>query len=168
VKRLSIAVLVNDKQAGPADKPQMQPRTPEELARIEKLVRSAVGVDESRGDVISVVGVPFVAAAPSVQNEPKPDLWSKVQEVQRPALSTLGLVLAFVVALLAIRSLRTPAKSQLAAPAPRADLPGERLNAVLEQRPVVPIESPMRQRVVATVEQQPDMAAKLVRAWMRE
>src|SRR5919202_102322 len=116
VKRLSVAVLVNDKQVGPADKPQTQPRSPEELSRIEKLVRSAVGVDESRGDVISVVSVPFDATAPSVQNEPKPDLWSKVQEVQRPALSTLGLVLAFVVALLAIRSLRVPSKSQLATP----------------------------------------------------
>src|SRR5918912_232118 len=144
--------------------PDKQATSTEERSRIEKLVRSAVGVDESRGDVISVVSVPFVAAAPSAQSEPKADVWSKVQEVQRPALSTLGLVLAFVVALLAIRSLRTPARSQVAAAAvpapahaaalPTADLPTDRLTAVIDQRPIVPIESPMRQRVVATVDEQ--------------
>ncbi len=57
VKRVTVAVLVNDKRlpaSGATDTiPRYQPRTPEELSRIEMLVRSALGVDSTRGDAVS-------------------------------------------------------------------------------------------------------------------
>lgn len=63
IQRLSVAVAVDglrpvgeDGQAG-----EYQPRSEEEMQRIEQLVRTAVGFDESRGDQVTVVNVPFTA-----------------------------------------------------------------------------------------------------------
>ena len=60
VRRLSVGVLVDgvwEPQAnGP---PQYRDRSPEELARIATLVRSAVGFDERRGDRVEVVAMRF-------------------------------------------------------------------------------------------------------------
>jgi flagellar M-ring protein FliF len=62
VKRLSVAVLV-DGVAEPGTPPTWRERTPEELARIGALVRSAVGFDERRGDKVEVVSMRFVEEA---------------------------------------------------------------------------------------------------------
>jgi flagellar M-ring protein FliF len=60
VKRLSVAVLVNDRvSADAAGKITYQPRTKEELTNIEKLVKSAVGYNEKRGDTVEIVNMRF-------------------------------------------------------------------------------------------------------------
>jgi flagellar M-ring protein FliF len=60
VKRLSVAVVVDgtysDDGAGNAT---YQPRTAEELAQITALVRSAVGFQEGRGDLVEVQNLQF-------------------------------------------------------------------------------------------------------------
>ena len=70
VKRISLAVLVDEvRDAGPDGKPAWRERTPDELARIATLVRSAIGFDEKRGDKVEVVQMRFAspddAAAPA-------------------------------------------------------------------------------------------------------
>jgi flagellar M-ring protein FliF len=61
VERLSISVIVDNKRVtGPDGEVSYEPRTPEELAKITGLVRSAVGFDANRGDVITVENLPFV------------------------------------------------------------------------------------------------------------
>jgi flagellar M-ring protein FliF len=62
VRRLSVAVLVDGvAEARPGEAaPAWRERTPEELARIASLVRSAVGFDERRGDRVEVVSMRFV------------------------------------------------------------------------------------------------------------
>ncbi|WP_426956252.1 flagellar basal-body MS-ring/collar protein FliF [Muricoccus radiodurans] len=57
VKRLSLAVLVDGVMDGTP--PAFRERTPEELARLATLVRSAVGFDERRGDRVEVVSMRF-------------------------------------------------------------------------------------------------------------
>jgi flagellar M-ring protein FliF len=60
VNRLSIAVLVDGLYERNADGNLVyQPRTEEELAKIATLVRSSVGYDESRGDIVEVVNMQF-------------------------------------------------------------------------------------------------------------
>lgn len=66
VERLSVAVLVDGRYTGggvaddgtvtPA---QYQPRSEDELAQIEELVKSAMGYDEVRGDTVSVINMEF-------------------------------------------------------------------------------------------------------------
>lgn len=60
VKRLSIAVLVDGVyNQGTDGKVQYAPRSDAEIANFERLVRSAVGYDEKRGDDVSVVNIQF-------------------------------------------------------------------------------------------------------------
>ncbi|HZH46966.1 MAG TPA: flagellar M-ring protein FliF C-terminal domain-containing protein, partial [Roseococcus sp.] len=62
-RRLSVAVLVDgvtEPQEGAP--PRFRERTPEELARIAALVRSAVGFSEPRGDKVEVVSMRFAEA----------------------------------------------------------------------------------------------------------
>jgi flagellar M-ring protein FliF len=67
VSRLSIAVLVDDKQVFDAKgKMKTEPLTGDELEKIELLVKDAVGYDETRGDSISISNAAFF-------NDPVPE-----------------------------------------------------------------------------------------------
>lgn len=61
VKNISVSVLVADRPAPEAEgsNPTYTPRSAEELKAIETMVRSALGINESRGDQLSVVSRPF-------------------------------------------------------------------------------------------------------------
>lgn len=196
IRRLTVAVLVNQTRvpaSGPADTmPRFAPRTAAELAQIEALVRTAVGVDTTRGDAVSVVSLPF--EIPKMIREPvvPPTLGERVQEFQRPVLTGVGLVLAFALALLAIRAMR-------AAPQPQATLAlaagstgtstgaphmaGHELPAPTSHRTPAaqipatpptprynfrPADTQVRDKVITTVEENPDNAARLVKAWIKE
>ena len=62
-------------------------------------MRSAVGADSTRGDVVSVVSVPFAPTAVAPAEAPKTDIVNVMQTAQRPLLGVLGLALIIVVAL---------------------------------------------------------------------
>jgi flagellar M-ring protein FliF len=175
LRRLSVAVLVNERMTGTADKPAFTARTPAELARIDTLVRSAVGFDSTRGDVVSVVSVPFTIPVPAApEPEVKTNILTKVREYEKPVLNIVALALAFVIALLALRSLRAPATAaggqtsgQPSLAAAPAGAPGGELPRMMPER-ALPANAMMRDRVVATVEEQPEVAARLLRSWMKE
>lgn len=57
VQRLSVAVVVNDQGADKDGKPQSM--NEEQLAKIESLVREAMGYFSSRGDTLNVINTPF-------------------------------------------------------------------------------------------------------------
>ncbi len=61
IQSLSVAVLVADRQlAGEEPGPStFEPRSAEELASIEQMVRSALGLSNQRGDQITVISRPF-------------------------------------------------------------------------------------------------------------
>jgi flagellar M-ring protein FliF len=60
IKRLSVAVLVNDRvTANAAGEVTYAARSAEELANIDKLVKSAVGFDQKRGDAVQIVNMRF-------------------------------------------------------------------------------------------------------------
>lgn len=62
VRRLTVAVLVNDVAETAADgTTTFTTRAPEELAALQELVSLAVGLDEARGDLITVQSMPFEA-----------------------------------------------------------------------------------------------------------
>lgn len=67
VKKLSVAVAVDGVTTEvKGGKPTYAPRSPEDMKRIEELVRSAVGYDQTRGDQLSVVNVRFDRQADGV------------------------------------------------------------------------------------------------------
>jgi len=59
IERLSAAVFVEGNYIDSDEGPQYVPRSTEELKRIETMVRSALGVDEKRGDTVTVADQQF-------------------------------------------------------------------------------------------------------------
>lgn len=85
VKRLSVAVVVDDRvKVGDDGQVQRTPLTDEELTRFKNLVRDAVGVDEARGDNISVVNISFQPEDESDVTVPlwqQPWFWDVIKQV---------------------------------------------------------------------------------------
>ncbi|HMR29869.1 MAG TPA: flagellar basal-body MS-ring/collar protein FliF [Geminicoccaceae bacterium] len=97
LKQLSIAVQVDNLSRTAADGTvTSEPRPAEELEQLEALVRSAAGVDERRGDVVRIIGRPFVAMAAEEPAEERllglgRDDWWRMAELG--TMATLGLVM---------------------------------------------------------------------------
>ena len=72
IRRLTIAVLVDGiEEKGPDGVMTWKPRSADELERIGRLVRSAVGYEEKRGDQVEVVTMRFTGNADLVSLEPR-------------------------------------------------------------------------------------------------
>ena len=133
VKKLTVAVLVADKVTMPAPDsaaladttkaaapvtPIITARTPEEIARIEALVRNALGVDSTRGDMISVVSAPFDMPAPVVEKADTAvapqDMIGKIQSNPKPVVALAALVVLLILGLAAVFILRPKKAKQIA------------------------------------------------------
>jgi flagellar M-ring protein FliF len=179
VRRLTAAVLVNDR-VDAENGGQALARTPEELARIQSLVQSAIGLDQGRGDLISVVSVPF-GAVPTTEEEGM-DVMAMVQQGYKPAIMVLALVLAFVFGLRAMRTFQAPpvavaAALPAAAPGDAPQLePGDEPTATEQivaklTPPVDTAPSPgqvLRAEVVRRLEEQPEVSLRLIRSWLKD
>jgi len=175
VRRLSVAVLVNDREVVDGETTQFEARSAAELGQIESLVRSAVGIDEARGDAISVVSVPFDRVALPEDAAGGTDVLGIVEQVQRPVIAVLGLLLMFIVALRLLALIRTtptgidvlrPVMGTAAlGPAGSGGAMNDKNSAYAD---ALPSGATLRDRVTANVMEQPDLAAKLVRGWLKE
>lgn len=73
LSRLTVAVVVDGTWTGEGAERTFEPRPEEEMNRIRALASTAAGLDESRGDVITVECVPFhVSSASETAAEPDP------------------------------------------------------------------------------------------------
>lgn len=210
LKKLTVAVLIADKVTMPAAAndpktvaaPIVTPRSPEEIARIESLMRNALGVDSARGDMISVMSAPFnvpeaIAVADSV---PAPDLVTRLQANPKPVVAIASLLVLLIIAVVVLGALK-PKKGTVAAgtkslagspnypelpssssmqAALQAARDNARMQAELDQlqaqaaeelrRPVMlppPPTTAEREQAIATVDQRPDAALRVVRSWLR-
>ena len=204
IKRLSVAVLLNDRMipppanAGPNAKPTYVARTPEEIARIESLIRGAVGADSTRGDVVTVVATHFDAApVADLEKAPSQTIINTVQQFQKPAISVFAILVLFIVAMMLIKAIKSlPASTSRSAYAPLAlPAPGgqhsnqfataahDMANAIAAnahqqhqnyavQPPPQPLAFPeqnqTRGRVAATIAAKPEVSTRVVRAWLKE
>lgn len=83
IERLSVAVLVDDRQTRAANGAmERTPLTEKELEQVTGLVKDAVGFDDERGDTVNVINSAFQEPAAPVPL-PDPPLW------QRPWLQNL-------------------------------------------------------------------------------
>ncbi len=120
IRRLTVAVLVDGIESTDADGNTVwTPRSEEEMASLRELVASAVGFDESRGDVITLKSLQF-EPVPAGTAPPEPGLLSNVSLdmmslLQLAVLAIVSLVLGLFV-LRPILASRAPAE-QPAAPA---------------------------------------------------
>ncbi|MCL4720738.1 MAG: hypothetical protein KJ041_02060, partial [Gammaproteobacteria bacterium] len=100
LQKLSVAVLLDDKRVvGPEGEVTTEKVSPEELDAITRLVRDAVGYDESRGDTVSVSSMSFYQApAPEPVDEPGLLANPAVQVLGKQGLAA-ALILAIAVVL---------------------------------------------------------------------
>jgi flagellar M-ring protein FliF len=111
ITRVTAAVLVDNVPETDAEgKTTYRALSDDELARIQTLVQQAVGFNEQRGDVVSVVNAPFARAMTGEEPE-APPFWQhpRARELLRIALGGLAvLVLIFTVLRPAFRQLLAP------------------------------------------------------------
>lgn len=106
IARLSLAVMVDGVTAKGLDgAPIWTERTPEELERILRLVRGAVGYDEKRGDKVDVVSLRFLATAEGVDEAPRGTLPFGLEKTDLMRLLQTGMfgLLAIVALMLVLR-----------------------------------------------------------------
>ncbi len=105
VRRLFVAVQVDGTYVEDANGNRVfQPRKKEELAQLEALARSAVGIDEERGDRIEIVSRPFVQPEKAAAVEPGL-LASLTERYGRYLESALWLLFGTMVLLFGVRPL---------------------------------------------------------------
>lgn len=192
IARLSVAVILDDLAVATTGsdgvvKRTNKARTKDELQRIQNLVTAAVGIDASRGDLLTVDNVSF-SERPDSEDVPAPVGMLEKYSPQINDIGRLGVVLALgamaffmVIRPLVKKALAGPAMTMIGAPAlpgpPSAsvrtieDLEGAieaELDAATAQnanRLKIPV---LSKRVGAMTQKEPEHAARLVRAWLRE
>lgn len=107
IARISLAVMV-DGIAVRSDtgKPDWQPRSKVELEQIATLVKSAIGFDAKRGDVVTVVSMPFTALSEPVRLDAQTGLFGvhlNQDEVLRLGQSALPGIFVLLALLFVIR-----------------------------------------------------------------
>lgn len=181
IKRLSVAVALNGATQTAADGAvAAAPRSEEELARIDTLVKSAIGYNEARGDRVSVVDIRFsplpeAAAAAAPAAEPLISREDAMRLAEIGALALIALALAFFV----LRPMLAPGKTT-AQPAPQIrhgepENPaiGQRNDAALDHRiDLAQVEGQVKassiNKVAEIVKAHTDESAGILRGWMRE
>jgi flagellar M-ring protein FliF len=150
IKRISLAVMVDGVETRGGDgKSVWQPRSAEDLAHIQALVKSAVGYDQKRGDHIEVVSMKFadadalaLAAPPGLFGLPL-DRADLMRLAQNGLLGLIGLVALLFVFRPMVTRLTTlaPAAVPGAAGAALAGPDGRPLEgaALLQAPPGVPL-----------------------------
>jgi len=111
IARISLAVMVDGTmQPGKDGKPVWAERSPDDLARIKRLVQSAIGFDEKRGDTVEVVSMRFATADEGAAQAPlgvfglgleKADILGLAQSAILAVVVTLALI--FVLRPMALR-----------------------------------------------------------------
>lgn len=106
VRRMSVAVMVDAQAAKNAEgEVTYQERTPEELATLEALAKSAVGFDAERGDVFQIASLQF-ARPDEIFGDPDAD----ALKLDKEDYFRIGQLAAlFIVALLAVLFVMRPA-----------------------------------------------------------
>jgi flagellar M-ring protein FliF len=192
VKRLSVAVLVDGTNiVAPDGKKTYKPRSPEEMKQLTALVRSAVGYDEKRGDIVEVVNLPFAG----VEEPPlPPPAWTLmglgkddiIRVGETGVIAVVGLLfLLLVVRPMVVRFMESAAAAlpqpataaaliagpnaatQLASPdaalAPKPQSGGETIDiGQVEGR----VAASSMKKIGEIVEKHPEEAVSIMRSWM--
>jgi flagellar M-ring protein FliF len=148
--------------------------TAQQLTRIEGLVRNAVGLDVERGDDITIVSIPFDAVAspldPVVEG---PGIMQQLPQYQRPFVTVIALILAFILALKTLRAVKTaPPLPRQRGPVPALEgghtAALDSVDSALKQAPRPKLPENQHAQALARSAETPDTAARVIRAWLKE
>jgi flagellar M-ring protein FliF len=163
LKRITVAVVLDGVARTEGGKTIDLPRDPAELEKLRALVRSAVGANDARGDVVTVHSAMFDTAHTPVEGEPSVVATAAVVKTwrsYRPAAIAAAVVLALAVGATAWAGRRrsTPPSPVLHA-LPSAAAPPTQLEA---KKDTVDARAAATQRAA----EDPATAALVIRAWL--
>jgi len=182
IRRISAALLVDDavdvKQENGKKQEIRRKRTPDELKQIEQLAQAAIGIDPTRGDVLTVQNLSFDQTP--VEAPPKPSVVEKVRVTLADWSSLVRYAALILLFLLAYSLLLRPLKKQLITtfrelpaavsaknkPVAGVDLvPGQNVATLPpEQQRSINLKKQLLEK--ATTE--PVATSKLIQAWIHE
>lgn len=172
--KLSVAVLVDGKYEAPAAVKEGQiakakyiPRSPEELQKIETLIKSAIGFNTERGDQLSVQNIPFQDAGDSGVVETQ-KWWMNPFFISLAKNLTIGLgffALVFFVIRPLLSSLRIAKPPMLQNFEPIHE-GSEKLTSAERAQIAMQIEE--QQSLVETAKKDPYQVAQVLQNWMEE
>jgi|HubBroStandDraft_6_1064221.scaffolds.fasta_scaffold128443_1 flagellar M-ring protein FliF len=183
IRRITAALLVDDaidvKQENGKRSETRRKRTPDELKQIEDLAKAAIGVDATRGDVLTVQNLSF-DQSPAEAAPAKPTVMQKVRVTLEDWSSLVRYAAIILLFLLAYALLLRPLKKQLLTtfrelpaavsaknqPVAVADLePGQDINTLpAPQQRALTLKKQLLEKVTA----EPVAASKLIQAWIHE
>jgi len=185
IRRITAALLLDDvmesKQEDGKAVPVRRKRSTEELNQIKELAEASLGLDSTRGDLVSVQNLAFDQPAPQVL--PPPSRIDRIRTIMNDWSSLLRYALILLLFLVAYRLVIRPIKSQ--AIATMKELPGrsrvsappaviDELQQSLESEVVAALgEGPqkaklLKKQVLEKVKREPVISSRLVQAWLRE
>lgn len=175
VKRLSVAVVVNNSKSTDADgKVTMTPLSEADLAKITSLVREAVGFSQPRGDSLNVVNVPFNVDEKIAETEvplwKQPENISLAKEIGKGLVLVIGLlVLVFGMIRPALRSIGARSAQIPSMDTAALSGPGCGLLAGVQAAQLSAANSAAQLADVRQLaKQEPGTVANVVRAWVNK
>lgn len=182
IRRITAALLVDDaidvKQENGKRQETRRKRTPDELKQIEQLAQAAIGIDTTRGDVLTVQNLSFDQTP--VEAPVKPSVVEKVRVTLSDWSSVVRYAALILLFLLAYVLLLRPLKKQLMTtfrelpaaisaknkPVAGVDLPaGQELSQLPpEQQRSITLKKQLLQKATA----EPQATSKLIQAWIHE
>lgn len=171
IKRITVGVLVDGKYEKVKTKDgtneyKFVPRSPEEIRTYEEIVKSAIGYDPKRGDVVTVASVPFEAKLLMSQPQGKEEAKWLYYAI---AGGVLGILL---VGVLAFKLLKGRAKEEIP---PETQLP-EAIMAEMEARKkheeeleeIKLEQDPVYLKVVEIARDYPELLTNIISKWLKE
>lgn len=175
VKKISVAVLVDGPyemkpNAEGKPEPVFVGRSPEQIKALEDIVRKAIGYNEGRGDQITVSNIPFAVESAESGFVKAENRWVKLgREYLKPALNLLIVLLVFFLIVRPLmRRFETLGDEMKELPAPGPALPGGEGQVLSLPEETPERELSLRRRAVNLVQQNPEQAAAIIRAILRE
>ena len=170
IKRITVGVLVDGKYKKVKNKDgtfeyKFVPRSPEEIKTYEKIVKSAIGYDPKRGDVVTVASVPFEAKLLMGRSQVKRETAWLYYAI---AGGVLGLLLLGILAFKFLKGKSTEAPAETHLP--------EALMAEMEARKkheeeleeIRLEEDPLYLKIVEIGREYPELLTNVISKWLKE
>src|SRR5690606_6519449 len=172
IRRLSVAVLLNGRYERRGDKQVYVERSAAELAKLESIVKSAVGFDAERGDVVQIANAEF-ARPPEEPPAPPPEPLLPRERILPYAGAALGaLALLALVVSIARRARRRRQQAEAPAPAPvlvgvqaAPELAAPEAAEIMATNPLDDL-AELRTRALELANKDPASAAVVLRSWL--
>ncbi len=171
IQRLSVAVLLNGSYQGAGPDAEFVPRSAEQVAALEQVVRRAVGLNEERGDDILVQAAQF-ARPPAIDETPMEAPWW--QKYLPYAIAGAALLFVLCALVLVIRSRKKAKKAETALTAAQQvvrELEGAPSPEVLNHARSAgllaePTEEEARNQALELAAKDPASAALVLKKWL--